>query len=97
MGATGSGKSSVRFHRRSIRGCLTHVILIDQFINHVLAPSVEKAEVGHDIDSRTSDVKGMPFEIAHFKGSIIDTPGFDDTNLSDTDVLVRISNWMEKS
>jgi len=37
----------------------------------------------------------MPFEIDGFRGSIIDTPGFDDTHLTDTEVLRLISDWMD--
>ena len=37
----------------------------------------------------------MPFDIGGFSGSIIDTPGFDDSELSDSEILKRIANWME--
>ena len=51
--------------------------------------------VGHDLSSCTAEVEAMPFEVDGFRGSIIDTPGFDDTQLTDTEVLHRISNWMD--
>lgn len=66
-----------------------------KFINHVIQKGTEEAEVGHGQESCTSDVTPMPFQLDHFKGSIIDTPGFDDTHLSDTQILEKIANWME--
>jgi putative ribosome biogenesis GTPase RsgA len=67
----------------------------NQFINHIIAPDAERAEVGHKTKSCTSDVNSLPFSIDGFSGSIIDTPGFDDTYLSDAEVLQKIANWME--
>ncbi|KAG9606371.1 hypothetical protein KCU97_g30, partial [Aureobasidium melanogenum] len=55
----------------------------------------EPAEVGHKSKSCTSEVNSLPFSINGFDGSIIDTPGFDDTHLSDALVLEKIANWME--
>ncbi|KAG9711212.1 hypothetical protein KCU77_g133, partial [Aureobasidium melanogenum] len=65
------------------------------FINHIIAPDAEPAEVGHKSKSCTSEVNSLPFSINGFDGSIIDTPGFDDTHLSDALVLEKIANWME--
>ncbi|KAI9863924.1 MAG: hypothetical protein M1824_005962 [Vezdaea acicularis] len=63
------------------------------FINCVSGSRV--MNVGHGSRSCTADVDETDF---HYKSHIIklvDTPGFDDTNLSDTEVLRRIANWME--
>ncbi|KAF2823259.1 hypothetical protein CC86DRAFT_237621, partial [Ophiobolus disseminans] len=65
------------------------------FINHVLLKGIQEAEVGHGQESCTADVLPMPFQLDDFKGSIIDTPGFDDTHLTDTQILEKIANWME--
>ncbi|OIW24562.1 hypothetical protein CONLIGDRAFT_691936 [Coniochaeta ligniaria NRRL 30616] len=65
------------------------------FINLLLDPEAKQAEVGHDLDSCTASVEAIPFNIDGFHGSIIDTPGFDDTYLTDTAVLRRISDWMD--
>lgn len=61
----------------------------------LLDPEAKKVEVGHDLDSCTASVEAIPFCIDGFHGSIIDTPGFDDTYLTDTAVLRRISDWMD--
>ncbi|KAH8903541.1 hypothetical protein BR93DRAFT_884954 [Coniochaeta sp. PMI_546] len=65
------------------------------FINLLLEPETKKVEVGHDLDSCTANVEAIPFNVDGFHGSIIDTPGFDDTYLTDTAVLRRISDWMD--
>jgi hypothetical protein len=67
----------------------------EQFINFIIAPDGEPAEVGHDAESCTSKVSSLPFSVNGFNGSIIDTPGFDDSHLSDATVLGEIANWME--
>lgn len=68
-----------------------------KFINHVLQKEYQEAEVGHGQESCTSNVAAMPFQLDNFRGSIIDTPGFDDTHLTDTEVLTKIANWMERT
>ncbi|CRL21568.1 GTP-binding protein, HSR1-related [Penicillium camemberti] len=53
--------------------------------------------VGHDLESCTSEMKGYTF---HYKGhnvNLIDTPGFDDTHKSETEVLTSIATWLEES
>ncbi|CAG8261014.1 unnamed protein product [Penicillium salamii] len=53
--------------------------------------------VGHDLESCTSEMKGYTF---HYKGhnvNLIDTPGFDDTHKSETEVLANIAKWLEDS
>ncbi|CAG8361038.1 unnamed protein product [Penicillium salamii] len=53
--------------------------------------------VGHDLESCTSEMKGYTF---HYKGhnvNLIDTPGFDDTHKSETEVLTNIAKWLEDS
>ncbi|KAH0019343.1 hypothetical protein KCU78_g6839, partial [Aureobasidium melanogenum] len=65
------------------------------FVNFIIAPDSEPAEVGHENESCTSKVSSLPFGFNGFNGSIIDTPGFDDSHLSDATVLKEIANWME--
>ncbi|KAF9447817.1 hypothetical protein P691DRAFT_801763 [Macrolepiota fuliginosa MF-IS2] len=52
--------------------------------------------VGHSLDSHTKEVCAIRVS---FKDNIhivlLDTPGFDDTNLSDTQVLGKIGNWLK--
>ena len=53
------------------------------------------AEVGEEQESCTSEVTPMQFELDGCKGSIIDTPGFDDTTRSDMQILQMISDWLQ--
>lgn len=81
MGPTGVGKSS--------------------FINSYLGEkSKEKATVGHDLKSCTAELQpffkdlppdesGKPRRLV-----LVDTPGFDDTNEADSEILRRIAVWL---
>jgi rubrerythrin len=40
-------------------------------------------------------VETADFKIGNTKITLVDTPGFDDTNLSDTEVLTRLANWLK--
>jgi len=54
--------------------------------------------VGHSLESYTVTVRAVKFQAEDGTSVIfVDTPGFDDTNRSDTDVLNMISNWLEKT
>ncbi|QRV78130.1 50S ribosome-binding GTPase [Ceratobasidium sp. AG-Ba] len=55
-------------------------------------------EVGHDLDSCTRDVSfSQGFYVDGRLVYLIDTPGFDDTELSDTEVLKRISGFLTET
>jgi len=53
-------------------------------------------KIGHDLESCTDQVRS--FSCPHPNGSdtvvFVDTPGFDDTNLKDTEILRAIANWL---
>ncbi|KAH7905079.1 P-loop containing nucleoside triphosphate hydrolase protein, partial [Hygrophoropsis aurantiaca] len=66
------------------------------FIN--IATESKCATVGHDLDSCTQDI--VAFTFPHPNDSnrnivFVDTPGFDDSNRSDYDILREISRWLE--
>lgn len=66
------------------------------FIN--AASGTAKNKVGHKLKSETNDVQTTEFELdPHNHVMLIDTPGFDDTKLSDADVLQKIANFMQSS
>lgn len=51
--------------------------------------------VGGDLESCTSVVQmGKPFELDGRRVLLVDTPGFDDTRTSNTDVLAMISAFL---
>ncbi|KAF3007916.1 hypothetical protein E8E13_011138 [Curvularia kusanoi] len=54
--------------------------------------------VGHDLDSCTQSVEVVPCSLGD--GEVIylvDTPGFDDSDRSDTEILLEISAWLSKA
>ena len=63
-----------------------------QFINMV---SGSDLAVGHGLNSCTADVQqSPPFDFDGRQVSFIDTPGFDDTNVSDADILKMITLFL---
>ena len=95
MGATGTGKSTVscswavRYRRESSSICLT------QFINLI---SGSDLGVGRGLRSCTGAVQvAGAFNLDGRSVVLIDTPGFDDTVRSDTDVLKMIAAFLATS
>ena len=87
MGATGSGKTSVSSARpvripRNSPGWL-------QFNNLASGSSLR---VGMGLESSTTEVQLTDeFTVDGRRVSLVDTPGFDDTSKSDTDILKIIA------
>ena len=90
MGATGSGKTSVSREYppvtiRSLLGC-------PQFINLASRSSLR---IGLGLESSTTEVQLTDeFSLDGRKVILIDTPGFDDTFKSDTDILEMIAAFL---
>ena len=76
-----------------------HLTVIDssclQFINNFMGGMV--TTVGHGLESCTRDVKHV---IAKHPSNgnrrlvVLDTPGFDDTNVDEAEILKRIAFWL---
>jgi GTP-binding protein EngB required for normal cell division len=57
----------------------------------------EKVEVGHSLQSCTTEVQVASFSTSSGRpGYLIDTPGFDDTDRSDTEILKEIAAFLAK-
>ena len=91
MGATGSGKTTVSgVHpvmttTNSLNKCL-------QFINFASGSSLR---VGTGLDSCTAEVQlANKFTLDGREVTLIDTPGFDDTSKSDTEILKMIAFFL---
>jgi hypothetical protein len=66
-----------------------------QFINLV---SGSNLRVGRGLKSCTNIVQmAVPFEVDGRSITLIDTPGFDDTTRSDTDILKMIAGFLQTS
>ena len=93
MGATGSGKTSVSsaylvITTRNSFECL-------QFIN---LASGSTLRVGMGLESCTTEVKlSNEFILDGRAVALIDTPGFDDTSKSDTEILEMIAAFLATS
>jgi hypothetical protein len=46
------------------------------------------------LESCTAGIKAVPVAYQTARVVFIDTPGFDDTKVSDTDILERICEWL---
>lgn len=67
-----------------------------QFAN--LASGSEDLEVGSDLISCTSECQlSKPFTVDGRKVVLVDTPGFNDTEMSDTKVLRMIAAFLERT
>lgn len=97
MGPTGVGKSTVR----SLS--LTDFQLIyseQQFINSAAGQNV--TIVGHDLKSCTAKIEAIAVPYPSSEDPtrrivFVDTPGFDDTFIEDTEILRRIAVWLARS
>ncbi|KAF2496981.1 P-loop containing nucleoside triphosphate hydrolase protein, partial [Lophium mytilinum] len=60
--------------------------------------SGQQVEIGHDLQACTSAVAVYKCQYSNSRTIyLIDTPGFDDTNRSDTEVLREIASWLIES
>ncbi|KAJ9626206.1 hypothetical protein H2203_003838 [Taxawa tesnikishii (nom. ined.)] len=53
------------------------------------------AKVGHQLHSCTADVAAFDFTYSGYDITLIDTPGFNDTVRSETEVLKAIADWLD--
>ncbi|KAI0543511.1 P-loop containing nucleoside triphosphate hydrolase protein [Xylaria curta] len=57
----------------------------------------QQVEIGHDLQSCTQDIRTYTFchpKLRSGRVYLVDTPGFDDTNRSDTEVLRTLAAWL---
>ncbi|KAG6833280.1 hypothetical protein H0H87_009455 [Tephrocybe sp. NHM501043] len=68
------------------------------FINILIGQEV--ASVGHDLQSHTAHIQHFTLihpDLPNRRIVVIDTPGFDDTDIDDREVLRRIAVWLARS
>ncbi|KAI0386441.1 hypothetical protein F5Y04DRAFT_122613 [Hypomontagnella monticulosa] len=60
--------------------------------------SGQRAEIGDSLESCTKEVESFTFMYSkNIRVHLVDSPGFDDTNKSDSDILRDIANWLGSS
>jgi len=57
----------------------------------------ETAVVGNDLESCTASISIHPARVGGRDVFLVDTPGFDDTNRSDTEILREVADWLNLS
>lgn len=92
MGTTGAGKSSVG----SIANFDEHCSFQDQFVN--AAAGVEVTPVGHFMQSCTQEIKVVACkDLDGRRVVLVDTPGFNDTQLPDATVFRMVAQWLKET
>ncbi|CEL59941.1 hypothetical protein RSOLAG1IB_09225 [Rhizoctonia solani AG-1 IB] len=95
FGATGTGKTTVI---NSLIYFIIKSLTVYSFTQFVNDASGEMLEVGNDLESCTQEVTPTKTFQVDGQGVILfDTPGFDDTQLSDTEILQRITAFLTSS
>ncbi|PVH76819.1 hypothetical protein DL98DRAFT_639842 [Cadophora sp. DSE1049] len=54
-------------------------------------------QVSNDLFSDTSEIKAYPFSYKSVSYVLVDTPGFNDTIMSNKEVTAKIIQWLESS
>ena len=93
MGPTGSGKSNVSDISHVVFSILPGLKIIDTLTNQPGRRS------GSRLESCTTEVRAVRLFNHPDHGNhlvFVDTPGFDDTNKSDLEILQMVSNWLQK-
>ncbi|PPQ69142.1 hypothetical protein CVT24_000008 [Panaeolus cyanescens] len=69
------------------------------FIRAVAGEHIVGLDVGHSLSAGTTGIKcvKIPIPEAHSNLILVDTPGFDDPDKSDAEILETIATWLEKT
>lgn len=54
-------------------------------------------KIGHSLSSCTEDVEEIPCKVGNKYVVLVDTPGFNDTHRTDTEILSALADWMKVS
>jgi predicted GTPase len=93
MGPTGSGKSNVRNISYTVFSISPVLKIIDTLTNQPGRRS------GSRLESCTTEVRAVRLfnhPVYDDRLVFVDTPGFDDTNKSDLEILQMVSNWLQR-
>ena len=96
MGPTGSGKSQVRLVLPD-HPMFANLNILQKIIDTLTG---QKTRAGTSLKSVTDEVSAhrvLNHPTHRNKLVFVDTPGFDDTNKSDKQILEMISQWMTKT
>ena len=71
-----------------------HVLHSVQFAKFIEKATGTTGMAGHGLQSCTSEVSVVELEYPGVKFCFVDTPGFDNTNKSDVDILKLVGKWL---
>ncbi|KAK6532535.1 hypothetical protein TWF281_006723 [Arthrobotrys megalospora] len=55
------------------------------------------AKIGEELESETSEISQYTLYVGGHRVILVDTPGFDDTEIPDTDIFRNLAEWLAKS
>ncbi|CAL8578089.1 hypothetical protein XPA_003890 [Xanthoria parietina] len=58
--------------------------------------AAKEMKIGHNLSSCTQEVEEVPCKVGNHYVILVDTPGFNDTNRSDTEILTALADWMKR-
>ena len=91
MGETGTGKSTV-----SLQKSLVTEPRVDSMGEFANLAAGSRLGVGEGLESCTSSVQNCSCSLDGRQIELVDTPGFNDTNVSDIDILQRIADYLKQ-
>ncbi|KAL8906020.1 MAG: hypothetical protein Q9171_006447 [Xanthocarpia ochracea] len=59
--------------------------------------AAREMKIGHNLSSCTEEVEEVPCKVGDQHVILVDTPGFNDTNRTDTEILTALADWMKSS
>ena len=86
----------MRTSRKSLVPLSPNTYRLIKFINTIAKNS--NIAVGHGLESCTSDISTVRLSFPEWIDSdivFVDTPGFDHTNKTETDVLKMVADWLK--
>ncbi|KAI4209097.1 MAG: hypothetical protein LQ351_007933 [Letrouitia transgressa] len=57
----------------------------------------QEVKIGHNLSSCTQEIEEVPCKVGDEYVILVDTPGFNDTVRSDTEILTTLAEWMKAS
>ena len=92
LGSTGAGKTSFI---KSVTGAdleIGHSLLSSKSLNYTITSFITLL-----ISTATKDILAVPYKIGHQDVTLVDTPGFDDSHLTESDISYSIIRWMKNT
>ncbi|KAI9824186.1 MAG: hypothetical protein M1819_000897 [Sarea resinae] len=67
------------------------------FIKQLAGEAASQLRTGHNLESCTQEIETVDFRLDGYDVTLVDTPGFDDSKRSDSEVLTLVADWLGSS